>query len=256
MLNSKKIESKDNEKIKLLKKLKLRKYREKYNKFFVENFNIIKDAGVGFSSLFVTQEFIDDNPKELELILKKSGAREYYIINNRLNKSFSELDNPSGICAVYERGKEKVDLNSRIVYLNGINDPGNLGTILRSALAFNFNNIVLDETCADMYNAKTINAAKDSIFKLNISHDKDLRILKEIKKKMKVYATRLEGGEDIVKLKKDKKLCVVLGSEARGVSREIEKMSDKFINIKINKEIESLNVAAAASIIFYEVSKK
>lgn len=256
MLNTKIIKSKDNEKIKLLKKLKLKKYREKYNKFFVENLNIIKDAGINFSSLFVTQEFIENYPKELEVVLDKSGAGEYYIINNRLNKSFSELDNPSGICAVYERVKQKINFDSHVVYLNNINDPGNLGTILRSAFAFNFKNIVLDETCADIYNAKTINAAKDSIFKLNVFHDKNLKILKETKSRMEIYTTRLKGGEDIVELKKEKLFCVVLGNEVKGVSKEIEEMSDKFIKIDINEEIDSLNVATAASIIFYEINKK
>ena len=177
------IESKDNEKIKLLKKLKLKKYREKHNKFFVENFNIIKDAleTEKFSSLFVTENFLSKHSKSSgwQPVLKEAG--EYYVISEKLNKSFSELDTPSGICAVYARAKEKIDFNSPIIYLNNISDPGNLGTILRSALAFNFKNIVVDEGCADLYNAKTVNAAKDAIFKLNIARDKDLKIFKKMK---------------------------------------------------------------------------
>ncbi len=251
------IESKDNKKIKLLKKLKLKKYREKHNKFFVENFNIIKDAleTEKFSSLYVTENFINKHSKSSgwRAILEKSGG--CYVISEKLNKSFSELDTPSGICAVYARAKEKIDFNSPIVYLNNINDPGNLGTILRSALAFNFKNIVVDEGCADLYNAKTVNAAKDSIFKLNIARDKDLKIFKKIKERMMVFTTRLESGEGVSVLKNNKLLCVVFGSEGGGVSEEILEMSDKFIKIKMVGEIESLNVAVAASIIFYELDK-
>lgn len=254
-MNTKTITSKDNGKIKFLKKLKLKKYREKYNKFFVENFNIINDAGAEIEELFITESFLKKRKREVDLIFKKVKIKEYSIISDFLNKTFSELETASGICAIYKRPEEKIDFKKSIVYLNGINDPGNVGAILRSAFAFNFINIVIDETCADLYNFKTIAAAKDSIFKLNIVYDKNLEILKRIKSEMKIFAAKPEGGEDIAILKKEKLFCLVLGSEARGVSGEIEKMSDKFIKIKINRDIESLNVAAAAAIIFYELRK-
>lgn len=254
-MNFKTITSKNNEKIKLLKKLKLKKYREKYNKFFVENFNIINNAGAEIEELFITESFLKKRKREVDLIFKKVKIKEYSVISDFLNKTFSELETASGICAIYKRPEEKIDFKKSIVYLNGINDPGNVGAILRSATAFNFKNIVLDETCADLYNFKTIAAAKDSIFKLNIVHDKNLEILKKIKKKMKIFATGLKGGEDIAELKKEKLFCLVLGSEARGVSEEIEKIANDLVNIKMKGEIESLNVAAAAAIIFYELGK-
>ena len=250
----KKIISKDNEKIKLLRKLGQKKHREKYNKFFVENFNIIKDAGVNPVAIFVTESFVNKHKKDIDHVLK--SIEEVYIISDKVNKTFSDLDTPSGVCAVYEHQKEEINMKERIVYLNGVSDPGNLGTILRSALAFDLNNIVIDEACVDLYNAKTINAAKDSIFKLNIVHDKNLKILKDVKSKMKIFATRLEGGDDVIKLKKNKLFCIVLGNEARGVDKKIQNMSDKFIKIKISNKIESLNVATAGSIIFYEISRE
>lgn len=249
------IASKNNEKIKLLRKLRLKKYREKHNKFFVENLNIIKDAGAGFESLIATKSFAEKHARDLGPIIER-GKGEYFIIADSLNKTFSELETPSGIVAIFERRKEKIDYSSPVIYLNNINDPGNLGTILRSAFAFGFNNIILDETCADLYNAKTINAAKDSIFKLDIARDENLKIFKEMKKKMKIFSARLKGGENIESLKKEKLFCLVLGSEAHGISREIENMSDGFVKIKMSGKIESLNVAVAASIIFYELSKE
>ncbi|MBT4277926.1 RNA methyltransferase [Candidatus Falkowbacteria bacterium] len=253
-----KITSKDNEKIKFLKKLNQKKYREEYSKFFIENLKIIKDAvkaGFIFEDLFVTEEFVEKNQKEFEVILSKSGVEKYYIINTIVNKSFSNLDTLSGICAVYKKIDKKINYNKPIVYLNNISDPGNLGTILRSALAFDIENIVLDENCVDLYNYKTLSAARGSIFKLNIEFDENLKVLKKIKKKMKVFSTNVRKGKDVDTLDKEKTFCIVLGSEARGVDKNIQEISDDFIKIKTSNKIESLNVATSAGIIFYKIFK-
>lgn len=250
MLN--KIISKDNEQIKFLKKLNLRKYREESGKFFVENVATIYDAaqaGCFPEALFVTQDFIRKSKKFVSL----AGKADYYLIDEKVNKAFSNLDAPSGICAVYEKREKLIDYDSPIVYLNGISDPGNLGTIMRSALAFSFKNIIVDEHCADIYNPKTISAAKDAIFKLNIANDQNLSLLRKVKEKMKICAAVLSGAEDVVAVKKFKPVCIVLGSESRGVDENIVKLSDKLVKINISG-IESLNVACAAAIIFYEYS--
>jgi len=253
-----KIESKDNEKIKFLKKLNQKKYREKYNQFFVENIIIAFDAakaGIYPDSVFITEDFEERNKKKLDFVFKKADLTEYYLINEKLNKKFSNLDTSAGFAAIYSKKPGQADLSKSVVYLNALSDPGNLGTILRSALAFNLKNIVIDEDCVDLYNFKVINAAKESFFKLNIEFDKNKKILKKIKEEMKVYSTKLEDGEDIKKIKKQKKVCIVLGSESHGVDKKIEKLSDEFISIKMSDEIESLNVASAAAIIFYELYK-
>lgn len=250
------IKSKDNEKIKFLRKLGQKKYRDKEGRFFVENFKIIYDGlmnGYDFESLFATNEFIEKNKKSFKQILDKSSAENYYLIDDRINKSFSDLDNPPGICAVYKKEKKYININEEVVYLNSINDPGNVGTILRSALAFGLKNIVLDEGCADLYNYKTIQAAKDSIFKLNIEIDKNLKIFNKIKDEMEIISTSLEKGGDISILNEKNKFCLVFGSESHGVNEEILNKSDNFIKIKISDNIESLNVASSAAIIFHYI---
>ena len=249
------IESKDNPKIKHLRKLSNKKYRDEYSEFLVENWITIKDAfQANFKpkQLFVTTEFLEKNKAEIEKIL----AEETYLINQRINESFSELKTVSGISAVYDSLNSKINLKEPVIYLNGINNPGNLGTILRSALAFNLKNIVCDENCVDLYNFKVINAAKDSIFKLNIQIDHDLRLFKEIKEKMKVFSTRLEESPGLEILEKEKVFCLVLGSESHGISKEIQDLSDDFIKIKMGSEIESLNVSGAAAIIFNQIYNK
>ncbi len=245
--------SKDNLKIKHLRKLHSKKYRDEYSEFLIENFTTIKDAfksGFRPQQIFITSEFLDKH----ELEIQKMMVEEIYLINHQVNNSFSNLKTPSGIGAVYSKIKSKIDFEKHIIYLNAINDPGNLGTILRSALAFNLKNIILDEYCVDLYNYKTISASKDSIFKLNIEFDNNLEILKEVKEKMPVFSTSLEKSNHLEILRKENIFCLVLGNESHGVNKQIQNLSDNFIKIEINSEIESLNVASSASIIFYYIS--
>jgi len=248
--------SKDNAKIKILRQLGQKKYRDESGKFLVENAVIIRDAanaGFVFDAIFVTKDFLEKNKGIFGLITNKTNITEYYLIDEKINKSFSSMDTPPGIAAIYSKPGNKIDYIKPVVYLNAINDPGNVGTVLRSALAFDLKNIVIDERSADIYNPKTVSAAKDAIFKLNIGFDKDLAVLKEIKKKMPIFTTRLEGSNGLEILNKQKLFCVVLGSESHGVDKSIRKISDDFIRIPMSASIESLNVAASAAIIFHEI---
>jgi TrmH family RNA methyltransferase len=249
------ITSAQNSQIKLLEKLNSKKYRQENKQFAVENLVIISDAlksGHDFMALFVTPEFATKHQAELEYLSNNSSAENFYLIDPKLNEYYSNLDTPSGITALYGIPENKLD-KSPVIYLNGINDPGNLGTILRSALAFGFKNIVLDETCVDTYNFKVVSAAKDAIFKLNIIEDKTGAWLKN--NKLPLYATSSHNGVNLAKFKPAKAFCLVLGGESHGVSPEIMARADKNIKIEISKEIESLNVATAAAILFYEFRK-
>lgn len=246
-----KIISSQNNQIKNLLKLKLPKYRKELNEFAVENSVIIHDALIGghdFNSLFVTEEFLSKNEEKVEFFKKNSQAKDFYLIDSKINNLYSSLDTPSGITAIYKIEERELD-DSSVVYFNGISDPGNLGTILRSALAFNFKNIVLDNNCVDIYSPKVIGAAKDAIFKLNIYIDKSGDWLKKCK--LPIYSTSSHVGENLSIFKAEKKFCLVLGSESHGVESDILKKSDKCLKIEISPEIESLNVATAAAIILY-----
>ena len=249
------ITSVDNEKIKELRKLNQPKYRWKLGLFFVENAVIIRDAmdsGINYGQLYVTEAF---KSREADLFEGLVQRGDYFLIDEKVNKSFSNLDTPAGICAVYEIRENQFAMSDRIIYLNRINDPGNLGTILRSALAFGFTNIVMDKECADIYNYKTIQAAKDAIFKLAISIDEDGKVFSSIKKALPVYATSLQGGTDLEEIKGQDKFCLILGNESHGVDQSLLAQADKLIKIKMTKDIESLNVASSAAIIFYELYK-
>lgn len=252
------IQSKDNEKIKTLRKLQTKKYRSKLEMYCVENYTIILDAlkkGFIFDTLFVTNEFLDKNKQDLEKILGENGIDECVVITRDINASFSSLETPSGVCAVYKKKEKEIDLSKSVVYLNGVSDPGNLGTILRSALAFGIENIILDEICADLYNPKTIQSLKGANFDLKISFERNLSVLKKIKDKMKIISTDVEKGIDAKEFSIDESFCLVLGNETRGVDERVREMADIFLNIKISPKIESLNVASSAAILFYQLSK-
>lgn len=250
------IKSKDSEKIKFLRKLQQKKYRDNEGKFLVENLKIIYDglrAGIIPAEIFFTKNFLRKNLKEAGEISDKLKKGNVFLISEAINKSFSSLETAPGVCAVYNKKPQKINLEEIVIYLNGVNDPGNIGTILRSALAFGLKNVVLDEGCADIYNYKTIQAAKDSIFKLNITLDKELNIFDKIRKTMKIFSTSLEGDKELTILDKEKFFCLVLGSESHGVEKKILDKSDGFIKIRMSGDIESLNVAVSASIIFHHI---
>ena len=250
-----KIVSSQNAQIKLLEKLNIKKYREQLKQFLVENLAIILDGlndNYDFEALFVTEEFMDKHPEKLAYIESKSQCQNYYLIDSKLNKQYSSLDTPSGITAIYSQPDKKLD-ESSVVYLNSINDPGNLGAIMRSALAFDFRNLVLDDNCVDIYNPKVISAAKEAIFKLNIIEDKTGAWLAD--NKLPVYVTSSHQGDDLAVFKPAKLFCLVLGSESHGVSSEIMKIAKANIKINISAQLESLNVATAAAILFYELRR-
>jgi len=264
------ITSKDNEKIKQLKKLAMKKYRQEFEEFLIENATILIDAirgGFKPTSLFVTQEFIDHDLDRWTEIEQGSGLNKYYLIDEKVNKSFSQLDTPAGIGAVYSKhnveegfslpfeqnGTLKGSSTLQIVYLNSISDPGNLGTILRSALAFDLTTIVVDAECVDVYNPKTIQAARDTIFKLQIlTDDPDRTILKQIKKQMPIVATAMDGNDARQCVKSDA-FCLVLGNETHGIDPEVRDLADKLIKIQMSDKIESLNVSVAAGILFHQI---
>lgn len=249
------ISSAQNNHLKLLKKLALKKYRQEQELFVVENLTIIKDAlaaGFNFETLFVTPDFVTRNIDKFQFLHENSDA-PYYLVEENLNRHYSQLETPSGIAALYHFPKNNMISDDSVVYLNAVSDPGNLGTILRTALAFNFKNIILDANCVDVFNTKTISAAKDSIFKLNILKDEDGSWIRSCQ--LPIYITSSHGDSNLDDFKAAIKFCLVLGNESHGTSEVINKMAVKKIKIDISDKIESLNVGVAAGILLYKLKK-
>jgi len=159
----------------------------------------------------------------------------------------------SNICAVCYKLKER-EIKGNIVILDEIQDPGNLGTIIRSAVAFNTDTIVLSNNSVDLYNDKVIRSSEGMLFNINIIK-RDLNIfIDDIKKdNYVVYGTKVDGGKSIKDFKKSEKFAIVMGNEGKGVSKSVLDKCDEYLYIPMNNACESLNVGVATSIILYEL---
>lgn len=242
------ITSLDNDRIKGYIKLKERKYRKKTNTFIVEGLHSVLEA-------YKTGSII-------ELILEKDEVLPFdlpcvYVTNEIINK-ISSLETPSNIMALCKINNENVELGNKILLLDNVQDPGNLGTIIRSAVAFNVDSIVLSPDCVDVYNPKVLRSTQGMIFHIPIIVRDLFETIDTIKKEeIPVYGTRVEFGEDVSSLKeKDKvKYALVMGNEGNGVKRELLEKCDKNLFIDMSEKVESLNVSVAASILMYELNK-
>ncbi len=259
MLNSENyISSRDNPNIKILRKLQRRKFRDELNRFVIENPLTIRDGlkhGAVITELYTTQAFEQGNADVYSKIIRDLEHEKIYQVDEKVFTSVAALEHPQGIIAMYEKPTDGVDVKKPIVFLNGVSDPGNVGAIMRSCAAFGITSVIGDQDSADFFNPKTLSAAKESVFLLSLSR-KDPDHLSEIKKRMPVYALDVTGGTPLKDVEWKKPFCLVLGSEAHGISEEVKGVVDTFITIPITEgKVESLNVAASAAIALYQASQ-
>ena len=239
------ITSLQNSKIKELAKLKTTKYRKLNKKYLIEGEHLVKEA----SKAGQLVELILLNNIKLDI-----DVPTIYTTKEILNY-LSDLTTPPniiGICKI-----EKTDkIGNKILCLDNISDPGNLGTLIRSALAFNFDTVILSEDSVDLYNSKVLRGTQGMHFHLNIGTknlDKSLTAIKE--QQIPIYSTSVNEGVNLKKLEPTDKVCIILGNEGLGVKPELLKYCDKNIIIKTNPACESLNVGVAGSIIMYQLNK-
>lgn len=235
----------ENKKIKDLKKLNTKKYRDKTGLFLVEGEHLVLEA---YKTGYL-QELILEQDAILPIDVPTS-----YVTNDILH-ALSELETPSPMMAVCVK-KESEELGNRILVLDDIQDPGNLGTIIRSAVAFHIDTIVLGLGCVDLYNSKTIRASQGMLFHINIIR-KDLQeLISELKKQSySIYGTKVTHGKNVKDVAKTKKFVIIMGNEGSGVSEELLDLCDEYLYIPCNDVCESLNVGVATSIILYELDK-
>lgn len=241
------ITSLDNKKIKEVVKLKQKKYRDIENKFIIETLNIINEAyDMGYLlELYVMEGTVLEDNFDVPI---------NYVSKNVFNK-MSSLENSYvlGVC------KKKISAleGKKYVLLDNIQDPGNLGTIIRSCVGFNVDTLVIGDTCVDLYNDKAIRASEGNVFKLNIVRSSLKDVIKVLKEdNIVIYGTDVNNGENIDEIKSCSSFALIMGNEGNGVSGDIKKLVDKNLYIKTSKNLESLNVGVATGIILYELDKK
>ena len=145
-------------------------------------------------------------------------------------------------------------MGSRILILDNIQDPGNLGTIVRSGVAFNFDTIVLSKDTVDLYNPKVVRATEGMIYKINIIVRDLKEFINSIKDKYIIYGTDVNNGISISDIDSNN-IVIIIGNEGNGISKDIKSLCDKNIYIDISSRCESLNAGVASSIIMYEINK-
>ena len=230
------IESKDNNKIKHASSLKESKYRKEYKEFLAEGKKTLEMAAKsGCIKEIFTISPIDNIPDDIV----------QYIVKPELLKKLASSVNPEGVvfvCNIQERKPKKLN---KVVYLDKVNDPGNMGTIIRTALAFSYDALIYSEGCCDPYNVKVVAASKGAIFSLPIIKGK----LEDFKEGREVIVSALTNKAiDIKELKVPQSFILVVGNEANGVSNEVMKQASIITKIQI-ANIDSLNVAIATGIL-------
>jgi len=181
-----------------------------------------------------------------------------YLINEQILNKITSTKTPEGIVALCEKIEAKPLSCNHLLYLERVGDPGNIGTLLRSALAFGFYDVVLSKGCAEVYSPKVLMASQGAIFKLNIKQskkDNPIDDLKELKDEgYHILATDLATSHPLQELKPNAKIALLLGNEGKGLSKETIDFSHESVRIEMSG-IDSLNVGVAGGILMYELSE-
>lgn len=241
------ITSLDNEKVKYYYKLQKKKYRDLNNEFIVEGEHLVLEtykAGILKEVLLEEGEVLPIDIEQVE-------------VTRDILKKISALASPPKMIGLCDKIIDTT-IGKRILILDEIQDPGNMGTIIRSAVAFNIDTIVIGDNTVDVFSPKVVRATQGMLFHVPIviySIDKLIPILKKLK--IPVFATNVKYGEEVKNLSQDEKetFALIIGNEGNGVNPKYLEQSDKFIYIPMNDVVESLNVAVATSIILYEMDK-
>lgn len=259
------ISSSKNHLIKEAKSLKIKKHREIKKMYFIEGIRFVQEAfkaNVKMDKIFISEklEYISGGTEILKTI--NEMKLDYFILPHKLFKEISDTDNPQGILAQIKMEKcsltDVINKKNFLVVLDSIQDPGNMGTIIRTADAAGATGLILSEGCVDIYNPKVLRSTMGSIFHVPIYTSnnilKDLSCVK--KSRIILCAAHLEGETAYYNLDNINNVAVIIGNEAKGISEEIKNVSDILVKIPMKGKAESLNASVAAGLLIFEIMRK
>ncbi len=254
----KEITSKNNELIKKIKALAVKKGREEQKRFLAEGVKLVEEALTYCPDKMRILLIDRENAvgfKKLAENAAKAGA-EVYIVTDEILKWISDVKTPQGLAAAIEIFPQKIRYDSDfLIALDSVNDPSNIGAVIRTADAAGVDGVILSEDCSDVYSPKSVRASMGSVFHTDIVTANLHYALERLKKDgFKIYAAHLAGSEDYYFDNKDK-ICLVIGNEAHGIRKNISDICGGLIKIPIYGKAESLNASVAAGIILYEIAK-
>ncbi|MFD3156122.1 TrmH family RNA methyltransferase [Haloimpatiens sp. FM7330] len=254
------ITSKDNSLIKEIKKLKEKKHRVKSKTFLVEGFRFVHEALKSNSN--VKYVFICENVKEKwENVYKNLDLNntKRFIVSENVLKVISNTDNPQGVVAVVANKENNLKKqNGFYILADKIQDPGNMGTIIRTAHASGAAGVIITKGTVDVYNDKTLRSTMGSIFNIPVIEDKDLSTIRKLKTEgFKLVASYLDSeSEDFYDVSLKENVILAVGNEGNGISTDILQLSDIKVKIPMPGGTESLNAAVAASVMMYETLRQ
>lgn len=235
----------NNPKIKNLSKLKEKKFRDKENLYIIEGEHLVREA---IKRGLIKEIFVLENSN-----LEFNNAN---YVSKEVMKYITNLDSIPPVIGLAYKEKTK-EIGNKIVILENVQDPGNIGTIIRSAVAFNIDTVILTKGCADVYSPKVLRATQGMIFHINIINEEIENIIDKLKEKnIKILGTKVDNGKSLKTIEKLDKFAIIMGNEGNGVKKETLDNCDEYLYIDMNKNCESLNVGVATSIILYELDKK
>jgi len=261
------ISSKENDTIKRIKKLKEKKYRDEFSKYIIEGIKIVYEAienNADIDSIIICEELLNNNSTNSQLSdlknkLNQIGEDKKIYVTEEIIKLLSDVVNPQGIIAIIKKDSNfEIDYSKDLILvLDNIQDPGNLGTIIRTADSCNLNQIVITKETADPYNSKVLRSTMGAIFRVKIIESEDIvKKLIEMKEKgFEIVTTSLQTDNLIYDIDYNKKV-VIIGNEANGVEKSVEDISDIKVKIPMLGKTESLNASVATGIILYEYVRK
>lgn len=245
------ITSKDNSKIKEIKKLKEKKYRK--TAFIVEGIKMLKEA---ISEKAEIDTIIIREDTELDFKLDSELEKKVIHVTQNVFETISDVVSPQGVLVVINKKIEDNKINQYADYilaLDGIQDPGNLGTIIRTADSANIKQILVSKDTVDSYSPKVVRSTMGAIYRVKIIECENLaKALKSLQTTgFEIVATDLHTDKSIYDMNYNKKI-VVIGNEANGVTQEIRELSNYRVKIPMLGKTESLNAAVATGIMIYE----
>lgn len=253
----KEILSTKNELIKKVAKLHRRKERQKEHLYIMEGFHLIEEAyqnGAKMKYIFVTHKAFQQY-----LTFFDPLSEQVILVSEEIIDKLSDLPTPQGIIAVVEMSKTDLDIHQgKWLLLDYVQDPGNVGTMIRTADAAGFDGVILGEGCADVYATKTLRSMQGSQFHLKVIQADLSQVIQQLKAaQVKVYATELnKEAKQYQELPYHENVAIIMGNEGQGVRSEILKLADESVYIPIYGQAESLNVGVAAGIMMYGLIHK
>lgn len=252
------ITSKDNDIVKHIKKLSEKKYRDQNNCYIIEGIKLVEEA-IQEEAQIEKIVICEESTKTAEIsknLMYEIAKYDCIYVTDKIFKTLTQVMNPQGILAVVKKNKERPTIKydeDIIVALDDIQDPGNLGTILRTVDSIGLKQLIVSKGTADAYNPKVVRSSMGAIFRVEVIEVENLKeTIEAIKRnKYELIVTSLQTESSIYDIDYTKKI-IVIGNEANGVSQEIQDMADKKIKIPMLGKTESLNASVATAIILYE----